>query len=573
MKLFSADDYGVIASAIPNFHMQDAGTVHIKMQGIDIGQTIDIVFRVVGGLALFMYAMYLMRETLGKVSGARVTRILEKVSSNPVKGMGAGTVATILTQSSSITVLTLIGFVNAGILTFRQSVNIMLGSEIGTTAVAQIVAFDIGLTFWPLLTIGFIVSKLSKKERYKLFGDVAFSMGMLFLAMDFIKQGAEELMSHSAGPAFIEVMAAFGTNPVVGILVGAAIAGITQSSAATVGLVIALGRGGLIELPAAIALVLGANIGTCFLELFAGIGATSPAKRTALAQAMINVVGVTMFFPFLGPFAGMISGTSSDLPRQIANAHTVFNVIVSFLFIPLVGLLVRFCEFVIRDKPGEVIGRRFFDDEMLYFAQAALFEAERELTKTAGITLEMIQTSRVALLERNVEQAQRVIKMEDDVNESCQAIERFIGKIKEEQLSEKDSQWRMKLLAVNVDVERIGDLASNIAEFALDKVSRGIVFSNAGISDLQRMFHLAEDTYSMAIESLKTRDKSLARQAGKLEEQIDAMERELTDGHIARMEAGICNPQADTVFVETVRNLERIGDHADNIALDVIVEY
>jgi len=553
--------------------MQDSGTVHIKMQGIDIGQTIDIVFRIVGGLALFMYAMYLMRETLGKVSGARVTRILEKVSSNPVKGMGAGTVATILTQSSSITVLTLIGFVNAGILSFRQSVNIMLGSEIGTTAVAQIVAFDIGLTFWPLLTIGFIVSKLSKKERYKLIGDVAFSMGMLFLAMDFIKQGAEQLMSQAAGPVFAEIMASFGSNPLVGVFVGAAIAGITQSSAATVGLVIALGRGGLIGLPAAIALVLGANIGTCFLELFAGIGATSPAKRTALAQAMINVVGVAIFFPFLGVFADVVTLTSTDLPREIANAHTIFNVIVSLLFIPFVGLLVKFCEFVIHDKPGEVIGRRFFDDEMLYFAQAALFEAERELTKTAAITLEMLQTSRVALLERNVERAQRVIKMENDVNESCLAIERFIGRIKEEQLNEKNSMWRMKLLAINVDVERIGDLATNIAEFALDKVSRGIVFSNTGISDLERMFHLAEQMYTIALESLKTRDKSLAKEAEKIEEQIDAMERELRDGHIARMEAGICSPQADTVFVETIRNLERIGDHADNIALDVVVEY
>jgi phosphate:Na+ symporter len=544
------------------------------MQIIDIALSIwgalPLVFNIMGGLALFMFAMYRLRETLGKVSGARVTRILEKVSNNPVKGMLAGTAATIMTQSSSITVLTLIGFVNAGIMTFRQSVNIMLGSEIGTTVVAQIVAFEVGMAYWPLIATGFFVRAFSRKERTKLIGDVVFSLGLMFLGMDFIKQGAAPLAS---SPVFVDTMSSFGTNPLVGILVGAILAGITNSSAGTVSLVIALGRSGLVSLPAGIALVLGANIGTTFFELFAGMGATSPAKRTALAQALINIVGVTLFFPFLAPYANVVALTASDLPRQIANAHTIFNVMVSLALIPVVGGLVRLCEIIIPDKPGEIIGKHMFDDEMLHYPQAALLEAEHELTRTADITIQMIQLSRMALLDRNLQNAQRVMKLDREVEENCRATERFLDKIKDDHLNDSSILWRTKLLAVIVDIRRVGDLASNIAEFASDRVNRDITFSDTGVSDLNRMFDLAEEAYSTAVQSLKTKNADLARQTERLEEQIDAMERELKAGHISRMEAGVCNPKADTIFVETVRNLERIGDHADSIALDVIAEY
>ncbi|RDE12603.1 MAG: hypothetical protein C4K47_07655 [Candidatus Thorarchaeota archaeon] len=540
------------------------------MQIIDIAlgiwSALPLLFSILGGLGLFMFAMYRLRETLGKVSGARVAKILEKVSNNPVKGMFAGTAATIMTQSSSITVLTLIGFVNAGIMTFRQSVNIMLGAEIGTTVVAQIVAFEVGMAYWPLIAIGFFARMFSRKERTKLVADVIFSLGLMFLGMDFIGQAAAPL---AQSPAFVNIMTTFATNPLAGILVGAAIAGITNSSAGTVSLVIALGRSNLVSLPAAIALVLGANIGTTFFELIAGIGATSPAKRTSLAQSLMKIIGVILFLPFLTPYAEIVTLTATDLPRQIANCHTIFNVITSLILIPLVGGLVRLCEIIIPDKQGEVVGKHMFDDEMLHYPQAALLEAERELTRTGDTTIQMIQLSRAALLKRDIDASHRVTRLDREVEESCSATAQFIDKIKEDYLNEGNILWRTRLLAVIVDIRRVGDLASNIAEFALDRVNRNIAFSDTGVSDLSRMFDLAEGAYTTAIQSLKTRDLELAKQTERLEEQIDAMERELRAGHISRMEAGICNPQADTIFVETVRNLERIGDHADSIALDV----
>ena len=332
-------------------------------------QLIEIIFKLIGGLALFMFAITMLRETLGKLSGVRVVKILEKVSNDPFKGMAAGTATTFMTQSSSITVLTLIGFVNAGMMTFRQSVNVMLGSEIGTTITAQLVAFDIGFLFWPLIAIGFFMKMFSKNEKVELVGAVIFSLGLIFVSMEFMKEGARPLTIDY--PYFHDLINLYGGNALFGILIGALIAGVTQSSSATTSLVIAMGAAGAIDLGPSIALVMGANIGTCFLELFAGIGATTPAKRTAVAQALINVVGVSLFFPFLTPFASLVELTALDLPRQIANAHTIFNVIVSIIFIPLVGLTVRFCERLIPDKEGEIIGKYHFDDQMLHMPRTS----------------------------------------------------------------------------------------------------------------------------------------------------------------------------------------------------------
>lgn len=531
---------------------------------------LTIIFQIVGGLALFMFGVTLLRETLGKISGKSVVKVLERVSDDPIRGMAAGTAATVMTQSSSITVLTLIGFVNAGMMTFRQSVNVMLGSEIGTTVTAQLVSFDIGGIYWPLVAIGFFMKMFSKREKVRLIGAVIFSLGLLFLAMDFMKRGATPLATEY--PLFRNLINDYGAIPIFGILIGALIAGITQSSSATTSLVIAMGAAGVIGLDTGIALVLGANIGTCFLELFAGIGATTPAKRTAVAQSIINVVGVTIFLPILGPFTELVLLTSADLTHQIANAHTIFNVIVSLIFIPLVGLTVKFCEKIIPDKEGEVIGKHFFDDEMLHIPQAALLESERELIRTAEKTLEMIVLSRNALLNRNIEDAKKVMKLEDEVDESCRDTEEFIDKIREEELNEDDIIWRIKMLAVLTDIERVGDLASNIGEFVDEKLKTGITFSKEGTRDLREMFDLVEETYSTAIFSLKTRSKEKARIAEKLEDKVDILERKLKASHALRVQEGICDPQADQIFIETLRNLERIGDHADNIAYDVIMD-
>ena len=530
-------------------------------------ETLAIVFTIVGGLALFMYSVKLLSDSLAKITGPRVVKILEKATDNPVKGMGVGTATTVMTQSSSITVLTLIGMVNAGIMTFRQSVNVMLGSEIGTTITAQIVSFNIGLAYFPLIAIAFFVGFLSKNEKVKFVAKIGFSLGLLFLAMDIMGLGIEPLVNL---PIFVYLINTFGQNPVIGILIGALIAGVTQSSSATTSLVIAFGRAGAINLEAAIAIIMGANIGTTFLELFAAIGATRPAKRTAVAQATINVVGVFIFLPFLLPFAHLVRLTSPDLARQIANAHTIFNVLVSLMFIPLVGALVWFCERIIPKREGELKPRHFFDEKMLNIAQLALQEAEREVTSIAEKTLKMLNLSRLAIVDEDLKAAKEVLDLEDEVDEYCDETELFIDKIREEDLAERQKLWRIKLLNIIVDVERIGDMTNNIAEFGVLRAKEKIPFSEKAIKELTKLFQKVEETYATAIKAMKQRSEILAKQAVELEDEVDVLERKSKRAHIKRTTEGVCVPEADVMYTEILRNLERIGDHADNIAYDIL---
>ncbi len=532
---------------------------------------IENLLIILGGLATFMFSITLLRETLGKLSGKRVASILEKVSNDPIRGMGTGAATTFMTQSSSVTALTLIGFVNAGMMSFRQAVNVMLGSEIGTTLTAQIVSIDIGFLYWPLLAIGFFGMALSPSDKSKHVFKVIFSLGLIFLSMEFMKNGAKSILEDPENSFFVDAINAYSTVPIVGILIGTAIAGTTQSSSATTSLAIALGAAGLIGLDMGVALMMGANIGTCFLELIAGIGATTPAKRTAVAQALINVIGVAIFFPFIRPFTHLVATTATSLPRQIANAHTIFNILVSLIFVPFVGLLVRFCERLIPDKEGEIIGRHYFDDEMLNMPQAALREAERELHRIAEATAEMIVLGQSALLERNHDDAKQVLLMEEDVDERCRSTEEFLDKIHEEELSEEDAIWRMKLLAMLTDIERVGDLCENIGEFALERMSNSISFSEQAIDDIRGMFQLVAQTYRQGIKALETKNTTVARNTVEMEDEVDILEKRLRNAHNERISQGICRAEADTVYVETLRNLERISDHADNIALDILL--
>jgi phosphate:Na+ symporter len=371
-------------------------------------------------------------------------------------------------------------------------------------------------------------------------------------------------------PIFIHLINTFGQNPVIGILIGALIAGVTQSSSATTSLVIAFGRTGAINLETAIAIIMGANIGTTFLELFASIGATRPAKRTAMAQATINVVGVFVFLPFLLPFAGLVRLTSFDLARQIANAHTIFNVLVSLLFIPFVGALVWFCERVISKKEGELKARHFFDEKMLNFTQLALQEAEREVISIAEITLKMLGLSKLAIVDEDLKAAEEALELEDEVDEYCDETELFIDKIREEDLAERQKLWRIKLLNIIVDIERVGDMTNNLAEFGARRVNEQIPFSEKAIKDLTKLFKKVEETYVAAIRAMKERSEIMAKQAVELEDEVDILERRAKRRHIKRTTDGLCAPEADVMFTEILRNLERIGDHADNIAYDIL---
>ncbi|MEE8168105.1 MAG: Na/Pi cotransporter family protein [Candidatus Hydrothermarchaeales archaeon] len=534
-------------------------------------EVLPIVFGVVGGLALFLYGLRVLSGSLKKVAGDRLKIMLEKFTNRASKGALVGTFVTSIIQSSSVTMVTLIGLINAGLLTMEQAVGVMLGAEIGTTITAQLVAFRIGMFYLPLIAIGFFLSFFAKSEKNRYIGEAILGFGLLFLGMHTMKNGVSSLRSD---PFFIDFLYTFGKTPILGIIAGAIFTGIVQSSTATTGLVIAMGMENVINLPSAIALIFGANIGTCITGLLASIGSSLSSRRTAVAQLLINVAGVSLFFPFIWKYAGIVALTSSNLPRQIANAHTIFNVTITLLMLPLVGVVVTVVKKIV---PGEEIkidrGVKFLDKRTLKTPALALGQAARETNQMAKIASEMLKHAENALETEDLKLTLTIRKQEEAIDELYDAIERYLVQLSGEDLSEAQARKFAILNHSITDIERVGDHAHNLAELIEQKSKGGLVFSEFATNELRSMFEKVRSAYDKSFRVLQKENMDLGKAVLDLEKDVDVMEREFVENHLKRLKDGICEPVAGPVFVDMLRNLERISDHASNIASSVLIGF
>jgi phosphate:Na+ symporter len=520
-----------------------------------------VLAKIFAGLALLIFSISQLSHTLKKISGVRFRKILERTTSNPFKGIFTGASITFLVQSSSVTVLLLLGLVNAGIMNLKQAVFVILGSGIGTTITAQIVAFKLKVVFYPFIATGFALKVISKKEHYKNIGDIIFYLGLIFLSMGIMSDGSKPLKEY---PFFIDTIRLLGVNPLWGIFLGAVFTAITSSSSATTSLVIAMSMEGVIPLQSGIALIIGANIGTCVLELVATIGTNCAAKRTGLAQFMVNLVGAVIFYPFLGSFTKLIAMTGSEVPRLIANAHTIFNVTVSLFFVPFVGLLVFFLEKVIPDHGrSEIRSSGVLDEKFLAVPSMALYEVEQEVNRMASIAEEMLLNARKAFVNRDNKAYAIVKESEKTIDAIYEGLSVYLGKISTLMLSEKDSKRKLAFAHAITDIERIADLAENLAEYSRQKE---IVFSGHAMNTIEKVFDNTLLTYSSAVKSLKRNMKSIARDVNLLELKAVDLELQLRDKYLVRTEGDTLKPRIDALYPSALLELKRISDHANNVA-------
>jgi phosphate:Na+ symporter len=327
-----------------------------------------------------------------------------------------------------------------------------------------------------------------------------------------------------------------------------------------------------IELRGAIALLLGANIGSCVMGLIASLRLSRPARRASTAQILINVFGVLLFLPFINPFTAFVGHTSSVLPRQIANAHTIFNVVVSLILFPFVRQIARVTERLIPERKREEMPRPtvYIDERQYRLPAVALTEAMRELCRVGDVTARMLEHSRLALVEEDVGAAAWVVKQEEEtVDPTRRILEDFVNTLMQEDLSVSQQRRCFQIKNLLIDVERVGDLAEDLAEAAQRKVAQRVAFSPQAIQDLDHLCQHAHSTYTCALQSVRDGDRALARQACDLEDEFDALYLEARQRHIERLGAGMCKPEADVLFVESLRNLERVSDHADNLGVSV----
>jgi len=530
-----------------------------------------VVFGTIGGFALFLFALRTLSSSLEKAAGERVKGFLAKLTGNPVKGILVGTVTSTMLQSSSLTMVILIGLMNAGILTLKQGVGVMLGSEIGTTITAQLIAFKVGFYFLPLIAFGFFLSVLTKNAKYKYIGQMIMSFGLIYLGLEIMTDSISPLQTE---PALKDFLFTFGQFPLFGLIAGMAVTALFQSSAALVGLVISLGSNNLITLTAAIAMVLGANMGTCFGEIFAVVGSSLSSKRLALGQLAINVFGILLFFPFIGNFSGFLTTLSPDLPRQIANTHTIFNVTMSLIMLPLTGVFVKVLK---RLLPGEETqlrrGTLFIDQKLLDVPSLALAQAEKEVLRMGNLTGEMLEKAASAIKDDKKEAIAKVKELEGIVDEIYHAVDKYLSDSRFANLSEGEFRKMAYFKHSLNDIERVGDHANNLAELAERKMKKALSFSEEGQKEIATLFLKAEMIFEKALVALESENEEAVNRVRELEQEIDQLQRVFEANHIRRLESKACNPLAGIIFVDILRNLERVGDHSTNIANAVLLGF
>lgn len=527
------------------------------------------LLQILGGLALFLFGINMLSSGMEQLTGEQIQKWLDRVVNGRIKSLAFGAVATALIQSSGLLMVTMIGLINANLLTVEQTIGVMLGQEIGTTLTAQIVAFEIGNYRLILVIAGFLLLEFFQKRGWKKFGEILFGLGIIFVGMGFMSQALDELVLI---PGVSDALISMGQRPWLGVLAGIIATSITQSSTAVTSMTVAMGMSEVITLSGAVGIILGANIGSCITGLIAAIRLSSSARQASLAQILINVFGVLLFLPFIAPYASLVELTSTDLPRQIANAHTLFNVTVSALMIPMVrplaGLVKRLVPADVHEKQEKVTA---YIDEMQYAVPAvALSEAARELVRLGEVTAEMVDFSCQSLINEDRGLAQRVVVQEERVVDPVsKELDRFVNTLFKEDLSDAQQRRCIQFQHLVTDIERVGDLAEDIAEFAMERMDHQVPFTDQAIEELQHLYTCALENYRLSLRAFQESSHELGEQVRGQEYEFDHLYWKTRQGHIERLKEGSCHPEADVIYTEVLRCLERIGDHADNLGVSV----
>lgn len=522
------------------------------------------ILSLLGGLGLFLFGMKLMGEGLELVAGSRLKALLEKITSNPFLGVLVGVLVTGAIQSSSATTVMVVGFLNAGLLKLEQAVYIIMGANIGTTVTSFLIGLKISVLAPVAVFIGIVMIMAFKKKLIQHIGMVIIGFGILFTGMETMSGAMSPLKDM---PEFVALMGKF-SNPLLGILAGAILTAVIQSSSASVGILQALAASGAVGLGSVIYILFGQNIGTCVTALLSSVGTTKNARRAAVVHLMFNIIGtivcLTLFVLADALFSPAILGESASY-LGIAICHTVFNVICTTLMLPAAGLLEKLvCRIVPDGKQPEAVCE--LDERLLTTPSIALERCRVVTNEMADVAAATLRSAAASLQNYTPELAQAVREGESKTDHYEDILGTYLVKLSTLKISENDSSEAAMLLKALSDFERIGDHALNILESAEELKSKNLALSAAARHELNVLLRAVEEIVDMTFQAFRDDDLEKAYRVEPLEQVIDDLKEKMRIHHILRMQQGSCSIESGFVWSDLLTALERVGDHCSNIA-------
>lgn len=545
-----------------------------------MSNTVQILFGLFGGLAVFIYGMNMMSECLQKAAGEKMKAVLALLTKNPVLGVLAGALTTAVLQSSSATTVMAIGFVSAGLMTLPQAISIIFGANIGTTMTAQIIAFKISDYIFLIIFVGFLISFLSRSERIKNIGLTIFAFGLLFLGIDTMGSVMQPLAN---SPVFTELFDKVSDIPVLGVLTGTVMTLVVQSSSATIAVLQnfaiqpgADGVSSVIGLTGAIPILLGDNIGTTITAVLASIGQPRNAKRTAAAHCIFNVSGCLLFIWFIRPFAAFIQMISPKGPevevisRQIANAHTTFNIVMTLIWTPLLFVMVKLVMRLIPDKKegeGDLAEPVYLDDRLMAQPAAALQLAAKEILHLAFLVGEQLHLTTGMVRRKEEGQPAAGIEQREKLKGLGGKITEYLsGLFSAGVLTEEQAAQTAGVMYLLGDVERMGELCVDVTLAIEDRDRRKTKYSKEAMKDLEKSLKVIEDMYGAALQVLTTGDEESARKIRKKKEKVLDLDIEMRKGHMDRVSKGKCATEMTGPLNDILHAIDRMGNCCVNIA-------
>lgn len=551
-------------------------------------ERVKIVFGLLGGLAMFLYGMNSMSDALQKAAGEKMKRILGFLTRNPLMGALAGALVTAVLQSSSATTVMVIGFVSAGLMSLPQAISVIFGANIGTTMTAQLMAFKISNYIYPIIFIGFIMNFVFKKEKIRNVGMVIFSFGLLFEGIE-VMGGVMKPLASSA--IFVDLMGKVSEIPVLGVVLGAVMTLVVQSSSATIAVLQNFasqpgpdGIHSVIGLAGAIPILFGDNIGTTITALLASIGQSKNAKRTAIAHSTFNITGTILFMFLIRPLAAFVQWISPKgdeldiISRQIANAHTTFNVACTLIWLPLIPVMVKIVKFIIRGedkKNSEGFVAKYLDDKAMSQPAAAIYMAAKEISRLSVHAGKMIGAMRNAIEKRNITDIRdKYVDEHDKVKELQDIIVDFITKlISSGNLTEKQAEQAAGLMVVSNNIERIADRCDEVDGLYKKILDNGQLLSDAAITDLTACMDMTEKLFSESMNAIITGNSETPDKVAADKKKIRKLQRQAGKAHLARVKKNTCVRSLTADYSALLYSMDRMADNCISIAEEAIDDF